>query len=168
MIRNYYENKGDHWSRWKCWTSGSRCRTRQFLSCSGSLVESRNNPMTIKRKVCTKSDHPELQAWHCTGAGTTESSALLLTKKEITWWPSSQRYAAPTRPPLRAPFFYLVAVNNVASVQNLTTPRGDYVSLPPRKYVELDVISPKSNAEPTGSPRCRIRGHCLHNEYGKS
>ena len=46
-------------------------------------------------------------------------------------------------------------------MQNLTTPRGDYVSLPPRKYVELDVISPKSNAEPTGSPRCRIRGHCL-------
>ena len=125
----------------------------KFLSCSESLVESRNNPMTIKRTVCTKS---ELQAWHCT-----ESSALLLTKKEITWWPSSQRYAAPTRPPLRAPFFYLVAVNNVASVQNLTTPRGDYVSLPPRKYVELDVISPKSNAEPTGSPRCRIRGHCL-------
>ena len=67
----------------------------------------------------------------------------------------------PPLPPLRAPFFYLVAVNNVASVQNLTTPRGDYVSLPPRKYVELDVISPKSNAEPTGSPRCRIRGHCL-------
>ena len=34
----------------------------KFLSCSESLVESRNNPMTIKRKVCTKSDYPELQA----------------------------------------------------------------------------------------------------------
>ena len=31
------------------------------------------------------------------------------------------------------PFFYLVAVNNVASVQNLTTPHGAYVSLPPQQ-----------------------------------
>ena len=68
-------------------------------------------------------------------------------------------------PPL-APFFYLVAVHNVASVQNLTIPHGAYVSLPPQKYAgltkimchayvslsaekyaRLDVISPKLNAK---------------------
>ena len=45
--------------------------------------------------------------------------------------------AAPSFPlPSPAPFFYLVSDNNLASVQNLTTPRGAYVSLPHLKNMQ--------------------------------